>query len=241
MGRKIKYSKKKKMMIVKRYMNGESAQKLANLYGIEGKNGNLKIYRWVKQYKEQGKTIFDEKKYNKSYSKELKLKAIQEYINGEGTIESIANKYGIIQNETLRQWIIKYNGHIEIKDYDPKPEVYMAKSRKTTVKERIEIVNYCLSNDKNYKAAAVQYGVNYAQVFSWTKKYIEFGEEGLNDKRGRKKPEAELTEIEKLKLENKKLLARNKYLEMESEVLKKLEELESEMVKSSYKGKNTKR
>jgi transposase-like protein len=241
MGRNIKYSKELKLEIVKRFSNGEAAKTLADIYEVTGRNGYIRIYEWRNQYEAMGERAFDNKPRNKRYSKELKLAAIQEYLNGEGSLETISNKYRISSTSILYKWLKKYNSRIEIKDYDPKPEVYMAKSRKTTVKERIEIVNYCLSNGKNYKAAAIQYGVNYAQVFSWTKKYIEYSEEGLNDKRGRKKPESELNEVEKLKLENKKLLARNKYLEMESEVLKKLEELESEMVREKYNKRNTKR
>ena len=241
MGRNGNYSSKIKIEIVKRYINGESAIQLARIYRLNGKNGNITIYRWVKKYEAMGEEIFSNKPRNKRYSKELKLEAIEEYNNGEGSAEQIANKFEISSTSILRQWIKKYNSHIEIKDYDPKPEVYMTKSRKTTKKERIEIVDYCLSNERNYKTAAIKFGVNYAQVFSWTKKYIEFGEAGLNDKRGRKKLESELTEVEKLKLEVKRLDARNKYLEMESEVLKKLEEMEREVANGSYKKRNTKR
>ena len=90
-------------------------------------------------------------------------------------------------------------------DYDPKPEVYMAKSRTTTYEERIEIIEYCLEHEKNYKDTALQYGVNYAQVYSWVKKYKQQGEDGLLDRRGRNKLESEMTEEEKLKYQLKKL------------------------------------
>jgi transposase-like protein len=241
MGRNGSYSNNIKMEIVTRYQNGESASKLANEYGIKGKNGDIIIYRWVRRYIALGELIFKNEKSNRSYSKELKEKAIQDYINNEGSYETIANKYGICTGEIVSRWVKRYNRHMEIEDYDPKPEVYMSKSRRTTYKERIEIVEYCISNNKNYKVAAKKYSVNYAQVYTWVKKYIEFGEDKLKDKRGRKKTEEELTEIEKLKLENKKLLARNKYLEMESEVLKKVKEIEREMVREKTKIINTKR
>ncbi|QVK19623.1 helix-turn-helix domain-containing protein [Mycoplasmatota bacterium] len=39
------------------------------------------------------------------------------------------------------------------------------------------------------------------QVYNWVKKYIKEGNEGLKDRRGRKKDESELTDIEKLKRE----------------------------------------
>jgi transposase-like protein len=126
-------------------------------------------------------------------------------------------------------------------DYDPKPEVYMAKSRKTTYEERIEIVQYCLEHELNYKETAVKYGVNYAQVYTWVKKYKEHGEEGLTDKRGRNKPEPEMTEEEKLRHRLKKEQARIKYLEMENAALKKLEEIERREIVEKNKRTSTKR
>lgn len=58
------------------------------------------------------------------------------------------------------------------------------------------------------------------------RKYNEKGAEGLADKRGKRKPESEMTEVEKLRVENRVLEARNKRLELECAVLKKLEEIE---------------
>ena len=46
------------------------------------------------------------------------------------------------------------------------------------------------------------------------------------DKRGKRKLESEMTELEKLRAENRMLEARNKRLELECAVLKKLEEIE---------------
>jgi transposase-like protein len=236
MGRNSEYKTELKLEIINSYKRGKSAAELANEYDIT----RDMIHKWHNKYEAMGEAAFEHTPKNNRYSKELKIAAIKEYLNGEGSPEQITNKYKISSISVFRKWLSKYNSHIEIKDYDPKPEVYMAKSRKTTLVERIEIVEYCISNNKNYRAAAIKHGVNYAQVYTWTKEYLEFGREGLEDKRGRKKSESELTEVEKLKLEVKKLEARNKYLEMESEVLKKAEEIESEMIRGNYKKRNTK-
>lgn len=235
MGRKSKYSKELKLEIIKRYLSGESASQLVNEYSIHCMNPSSLVGRWSKQFLAMGESAFDDKKGNRSYSKELKLMAIKDYLNGEGSYETIANKYGILKDDTLRYWVLKYNSHIRIDDYNPKPEVYMAKSRKTSEEDRIEIVNYCLENNKDYKGTAIEYGVNYAQVYSWVNKFKEMGPDGLKDGRGRKKLDSELTDIEKLKRENERLQAKNKYLEMENEALKKLEEIERMMVKDQYK------
>ena len=168
------------------------------------------------------------------------MAAIHDYLNGVGGLTYITNKYEISSDEVLRKWIMKYNSHIETKDYDPKPEVYMAKARKTTYEERVEIVNDCLEHELNYKETAVKYGVNYAQVYTWVKKYKANGEEGLSDKRGCKKTETEMTVEEKLRHELKKSEAKRKYLEMENAALKKLEEIERREIREKSKKKSTK-
>ena len=54
---------------------------------------------------------------NKKYSKELKIKAVQAYLNGEGSLREICKKYGIKDNKSLRSWILWYNGHIQSKKF----------------------------------------------------------------------------------------------------------------------------
>ena len=102
----------------------------------------------------------------------------------------------------------------------------MTKGRNTTYEERVEIVSYCIEHGNDYTAAIEKYGVSYQQIYSWVKKYNDKGVEGLVDKRGKRKPESEMTEVEKLKAENRLLEARNRRLETECAVLKKLKELE---------------
>lgn len=102
----------------------------------------------------------------------------------------------------------------------------MTQGRNTTYEERIEIVSYCIEHGNDYTAAIEKYGVSYHQIYSWVRKYNERGAEGLEDKRGKHKPESQMTELEKLRAKNRMLEARNKRLETENAVLKKLEEIE---------------
>jgi transposase-like protein len=121
---------------------------------------------------------------------------------------------------------MKYNSHKEIKDYDPKGDVYMTKARKTTFEERLEIVKYCLENGKSYKLAAEHYEQPYHLIYQWVQKYLEQNEQGLTDNRGRNKLEEELSENDKLKRDKDLLQAKIKRLEIENELLKKLQEIE---------------
>ena len=58
------------------------------------------------------------------------------------------------------------------------------------------------------------------------KKYEEAGIDGLLDLRGRTKPVDEMSELERLRMENRLLKAQNKRQEMEMNFLKKLDEIE---------------
>lgn len=125
---------------------------------------------------------------------------------GIGSVTELATKYNIPGINTLQQWILKYNSDMELKDYDPKQEVYMAEARrKTTINERKDIVKYCIEHKRDYKGTDEKYDVSYSQVYSWVHKYDLAGEEGLTDNRGRHKSDEEVNELEKLRRENKRL------------------------------------
>lgn len=163
---------------------------------------------------------------NKKYSKELKMQAVQSYLNGEGGLRGICKKYGILDNRQLRDWIKWYNGHREFKECSSaKGEIYMTKGRKTTQEERAEIVAFCIEHNKDYGLTVETYKVSYQQIYAWVRKYEEGGVDRLKDNRGRTKPEEEMTEIEKLKAEMKILEAKNRQLEIENAFIKKLGEL----------------
>lgn len=102
----------------------------------------------------------------------------------------------------------------------------MKQGRKTTFEERLEIVNYTIAHEKNYQVAIDKFGVSYQQVYFWVRKFEKNDSQGLVDRRGKgleSKPN--LTEAEKLQLKIKQLEERNRYLEMEVGLLKKLEEI----------------
>lgn len=224
MGRRHKLSEKEKVTICEQYLSGKKSKiQLASENEIPVET----VRRWVNQYQELGSSIFHKKAHNKNYTKEFKQEVVEAYLAGEGTPEHLANKYNIPSKSTVQKWIIKYNNLEELRDYNPKPEIYMKdRSRKTTYEERIEIVNYCLEHDKNYKDAAELFNVSYTQVYQWVNKYKEDGKEGLTDKRGKRKKEEQLSEIEQLQRKVKILERQIKEKEMENEVLKKVQEIE---------------
>ena len=98
--------------------------------------------------------------------------------------------------------------------------------RETTMKERREIVTYCLNHNRDYKGTASVYEVSYSQIYSWVKKYEVNGEEGLADRRGHHKTEDEVDELERLRRENIRLKRQLEEKDMAVELLKKVKEFE---------------
>lgn len=208
---------------VERYENGETSQDAeAKRLGV-----SKQAFRdWVRKYETFGAEGFKHTG-NRKYSSELKVSAVQAYLNGEGSHAAICKKYGILSRTQLQTWIKMYNGHKELRPSSGRgSDIYMTTGRTTTYEERIEIVSFCIERGNDYTATIEKYGVSYQQIYSWVRKYNEKGVEGLVDKRGKRKTEAEMTEVEKLRAENRMLEARNRRLETECAVLKKLEELE---------------
>ena len=188
------------------------------------------FYDKVLRYQEHGLTGIQTKRRNNRYSKEFKYSIVKEHLEQGTPVIQLARKYMIPAHETVRKWIIKYTKGEGLKTYSPKPEVYTMKSRKVTHEEKIEIVKAYLANNLSYKDTAEKYQVSYNNVYSWVQKYKAHGPDGLVDGRGRGKPDKIQTEEEKLRTEIAALKARNEYLETENAALKKLEEVERELM-----------
>ena len=221
---KSKWTPAEKVAIIDAYTEGRvSYTQLQEVYGIHPDT----VYKWKYQYDSHGIAAFIKGAGNASYTKEFKEKCVSAVLCGEGSVYEIAAKWNISCASVLMKWIKCYNADMELKDYEPKREVYMAEARrKTTLEERKDIVEYCIGHNNDYKGAASKYEVSYSQVYSWVKKYRESGEEGLEDKRGHHKSDDEVDELERLRRENLRL---KRQLEEERRtvlLLKKVRELE---------------
>jgi transposase-like protein len=185
-----------------------------------------RVRYWVALYKAHGETAFFNFGINKVYPLELKLQAVNDYLNGKGSYETIAAEYGLRAEWQLRQWVKMYNNG---EDFSHKMSggSRMTTSRKTTKEERFQIVKECIANGCNYGECAIKYNVSYQQVYGWVKRFKELGEAGLEDRRGRRKADQEpRSEIEKLQIENERLKHELYMMKMERDLLKKVKELE---------------
>ena len=223
MSRKSKIDPVEKVKIIERVLADEiSATEAARLIGVDRSS----IRDWRNLYLSDGPSALMVQSNNKTYSKELKLQAVQEYLDGKSSQRNIVKKYHLRSSSQLQNWIKVYTTHGEIKSRTSGGGSYMRKARSTTSEERLAIVQDCLANDKNYGAMALKYQCSYQQVRNWVKRYEEMGSAGLEDRRGhRVGTMPSRTPEEEMRDRIAELERRNRDLQMENDLLKKVREL----------------
>lgn len=223
MSHKQRATPEEKVSLVQRYIKGKISQAQASkIAGINESSFQL----WIKRYEAEGSSAFLPVESNRVYDVELKRKAVEDYLSGGGSLLEICERYSIRSTFQLRSWIKVYNSG---KDFDRKMSggSRMTKARKTTQQERIQITKECLEAGCNYGEIAIKYDVSYQQVYTWVRKFAELSEVGLEDRRGKRTADQEpRTEIEELKIQVAKLKHENYMLQMERDLLKKVEDLE---------------
>ena len=163
---------------------------------------------------------------NRHYTLEEKNEAVKFYLEGKGSLSATCKKFKIPSAGTLRRWIKVYNDcELKASPAGGKKTV-MIKGRKTTLEERIAIVENHIKSGSTYDETAQKYNVSYQQIYQWHHKYMDKGVDGLKDGRGRTRTEEEMSELEKLKAENRLLKAELENRKLENLFLKKVKEIE---------------
>ena len=170
---------------LRKYLAGEvSIRGAAAEVGVDGRT----IQQWAMQYESEGPGAFLPSRRNHTYSSALKVQAVQDYLSGGGSLLEVSKKYGLRDKKQLREWIKVYNAHGDFNSVKfSGGGSYMKQGRNTTQEERIQIVKDCLASGKNYGEMALKYKVSYQQVRTWTLRFEEMGEAGLEDRRGKRK------------------------------------------------------
>ncbi len=227
MSRNSKIDPALKVELVEKYLRNEiSITEGCALAGLSKKT-TAPFRKWIVIYKNEGPSGLLTQKKNRHYSKELKLAAVNALLNGEGTELDIVSRFGLRSDSLLLDWLKVYNTHGEIKSRGSGGGSYMRKARQTTPEERIAIVQDCLANNKNYGAMALKYNCSYQQVRNWILRYEKMGSAGLEDRRGQRTgSQPARTPEEELRNKIAELERRNRDLQMENDLLKKVRELE---------------
>ena len=225
MSRKGKLLIEEKVRITREYTAGNiSREEAARRAGVD----HDVIADWARIYRREGVLGLEPEEKNRVYSPELKKHAVLEYLSGEYSQHGICEKYKIRSKSLLRRWIELYNIHGDFNSVKYSGGgSYMKQGRYTTQEERIQIVRDCIASGKNYGKIALKYTVSYQQVRTWTLRFEELGEAGLEDRRGqRKKNQKPRTELEQAQIEIEQLKHKLYLSEMENTLLKKLDEIE---------------
>lgn len=225
MPHKEKLKVQEKIDLIRQCQTGELGKTEASrIAGVDLKT----IYHWLARYEAEGESGFMAYSRNRVYTPEAKLNAVRDYLSGKGSQLEICKKYKIRNTHCLRGWIKVYNAHGDFssRKYSGGGS-YMKQGRTTTQEERVQIAKECIASGKNYGEIAQKYQVSYQQVRTWTLRFEELGEAGLEDRRGRrKKDQTPRTELEEAQIEIEQLKHKLYLAEMENTLLKKLNEIE---------------
>ena len=212
-----------KIKIVQAHLAGEiGVREAARVVGVT----DASIRCWIRLYKAEGLEGFI-RQTNRVYSVSEKRAAVEDYLRGGISIQDICAKYKISDTHVFRRWLKVYNAHGDFNSVKHSGGgSYMKKARSTSQEERLQIVKDCLKSGRNYGEMALKYNVSYQQVRTWTLRFEELGEAGLEDRRGkRKKDQTPRTELEAAQIEIENLKHKLYMAEMENHLLKKLDEI----------------
>lgn len=149
------------------------------------------------------------------FSLEIKLKAVQLYLSGIGS-STIARRLGIKEKTSIQIWIARYQEYgvqgLEIRspryDYDGD--------------FKLKVLNWKKQHRASYLQTALRFDIsNPGTIANWQRKLKERGVEALFTRRGRAKhmttnhnrqASKQLSELERLKAENRALKVENEYL-----------------------------
>lgn len=183
------------------------------------------VRSWLTAYRSEGNAGLECGSKNRIYSVQTKQQAVETYLTGQYSLQKICEIFKIRDKRQLRDWLKVYNSGREFKRMSGGSR--MKSTHKATKEERIQISKECLASGNNYGEIAKKYGVSYQQARTWTLKYKDLGEAGLEDRRGKRKYEQEpRTELEQAQIRIAQLEHQLRMAEMENHLLKKLKEIE---------------
>lgn len=200
-----------------RLSQGEVARRLC----VDGET----VRSWLTAYRGESNASLECGRKNRIYSVQTKQQEVETYLTGQYSLQKICEIFKIRGTHQLRDWLKVYNSGREFKRMSGGSR--MKSTHKATKEERIQIAKECLASGNNYGEIAKKYGVSYQQARTWTLKYKELGEAGLEDRRGKRKYEQEpRTELEQAQIRIAQLEHQLRMAEMENHLLKKMKEIE---------------
>lgn len=222
MSKKVKVSPNLKEFLVLKFKElNISLSQFCRIYNVE----RTAIIRWSIKYELGGKEALFEITSRTTYSAYTLINSVKDYLSGNFSMLDIVKKYNLSSDNVLRNWLKWYN----TPKWNVKVEEFMARE-KISKSFKLSLVLQVLQQNLAIKEVASSNSISEGQLRDWIRKYKAFGEEALEDNRGNKKSEEFLSTEEILKRKNKELEEKNRKLEAELLLLKKLMELEGGVI-----------
>jgi len=206
--KKEEISKEKKREIVGMYLN---AHRTITSISQEYKVSRARISDWLFRYKTQGEAGLEAQQGSLYYTAEEKERAVKDYVLNKLSVDETCKKYGILSKSTFAHWVSRYNKSRESVLMGGSGE--MIKGKKNQLERKAEIVRFCIANRGNYYEAASYFETTPAKIAEIVEKHAALSDTKQKD-------------MQLLRAQNHILQERNKKLEMELDVLKKLDEKE---------------
>jgi len=219
---KVRFNAVEKLELITEFeASGQTHMDFARAHGLDREA----VRRWQALYQRDGLAGLQKSRKCQRYSEVFKLQVVYAFLNGEGSQREIAMKYGLRSSTQVNYWVSRYNRDKNVTATPSRKQVPKM-SRKTTLEERIEVVEYITKQKHSYREAAEHYDVSYQQVRLWVLKSKEGGHEALKDRRGQRKTQRELTELDKANLRIKQLEREVADKELLEKFVKKFQELQ---------------
>lgn len=155
-----------KILAVKESLCGQSSlNQVAARFGVNRSS----LQKWILNYELFGSEGLCARRGNQRYPEKLKREAVESYLSGRMSEESVCKKYQIRSRTQLEKWILLYNDQKEFRS--PGGSRKGAHMVRHSESERKSIVEYCVHHGMDYMQTANQFGLTYQQVYGWVRKY----------------------------------------------------------------------
>ena len=148
------------------------------------------------------------------YSYEFKLKAVQAYLNGEGSYDYLAKKYNISACSKFKEWVASY------KKFGKEGIMRSRQNKNYSFQFKLSVVELYLSTEVSYQELALSQGINNPSIIAkWVNDFRITGPDALRPKKKGWKKTLDIKEFKKPSKSNEE-----KPVDTSAEHIKELED-----------------
>lgn len=153
MGKRIEMDLAEKEKLIQECLAGRMRMReAARRAGV----GHCTMHTWISRYRAEGVSALSENgnAQRRRYSEEIRQKAVEEYLSGQGSAMAIAEKYKLRSGNLVLECVKEYHRHRE----SPKETGGISMtSRKHTLEERVQAVRERPEVGKNFSELSERY------------------------------------------------------------------------------------